>query len=96
MVLPSETQRLLAKVNQIGELLRSPNVPGQVHHAEMLAISVSQGAPSGAIADLALQIVTALGAIERYPEAPEYMVALDTALRRLREALGAVERGKER
>ena len=91
----TDARRLLAKVNQIAELLLSPDVPGQVHHAQMLAISISQDAPSGAIADVALKVVAALGSIEQFPDAPEFMVALDTALRRLREALEAFGGSKD-
>ncbi len=92
MVVSGDAKQFLARLDQIAQLLRSPDVPGQVHHAESLAISIAQGAPSGAIAELALQVVTALGSIDRFPEAPDYMVTLDTGLRRLREALAAEER----
>ena len=74
----ADARLLLAKVNQIGELLLSPDVPGQVHHAQMLAMSISQGAPSGVIAELALKVMAALGSVERFPDAPEFMVVLDT------------------
>jgi hypothetical protein len=82
-----ETQHLLATLDRIADLLRSPDVPGQVSRAQALALAISQAAPSGAIAELALRVVAALGAISRFPEVSEYMVALNTALRRLREAL---------
>jgi hypothetical protein len=84
---PTKNKQLLARVERIEELLRSPDVPGQVRQAEALAVSISQSAPSGIIADLALQVVAALGAMNRFPEVAAYMVTLDTALRRLREAL---------
>jgi hypothetical protein len=88
MVGPSgNTRELLLKVDRIAELLRSPDVPGQLDHAQAVAISISQAAPSGVIAELALQVLAALGAIGRFPEVAVYMVTLDTALRRLREAL---------
>ena len=59
-----DARRTLAKVNQIAELLLSPDLPGQLHHARMLAVSVSQDAPSGAIAEVALKVVAALGAAD--------------------------------
>jgi len=62
-----------------------------MQHAETLAITISQGAPSGAIAELALQLVAALGLMDRFPDVPAYMVTLDTALRRLRDALLATD-----
>ena len=74
--------------------MRSPDVPGQMQHAETLAIAISQGAPSGAIAELALQLVAALGLMDRFPDVPAYMVTLDSALRRLRDALLATDHDK--
>lgn len=90
-----DARRLLAKVNQIAELLLSPDVPGQMHHAQMLAVSISQDAPSGVIAEVALKVVAALGTVERFPDAPEFMVVLDTALRSLRAVLEAFDGSKD-
>ena len=94
MAAPSDTKELLARLDRIEELLRSPDVPGQIHRAEAIAISISQGAPSGVIAEIALQVLAALGAIDRFPEMAAYMVSLDTMLRRLREALLATDHDK--
>jgi len=46
------------------------------------------------VAELALQVVAALGAVNQFPEVAAYMVTLDTALRRLREALLGTARDK--
>jgi hypothetical protein len=89
-----ETKQILARLDLIAEVLRSPDIPGQIHRAEAVATSISQGAPNGAIAQLALQVVAALGAMDRFPDVPAYMVTLDTALRRLREAVEAADRSK--
>jgi hypothetical protein len=90
----SDTKRLLARLDRIAELLHSPDIPEQMHRAKDVAISISQGAPSGVIAELALQLVAALGVIDRFPDVPAYMVTLDTALRRLRDALLATDHNK--
>ena len=94
MVAPSDAKNLLARLDRIAELLLSPEIPGQMHHAEAVAISICQSAPNGVIAEIALQLVAALGAIGRFPDEPAYMVTLDTALRRLREALLAAAHHK--
>jgi hypothetical protein len=89
----SDGKRFLVSLDRIEEFLRSPDVPGQLHRAEAVAISISQGAPNGVTAGLALQLVAALGATDRFPDVPAYMVSLDTLLRRLREALLASDQG---
>ncbi|HYL88485.1 MAG TPA: hypothetical protein VEU32_06925 [Burkholderiales bacterium] len=87
------TKQLLASLDRIAALLRSPNVPGQIDHAEAVALSISQGAPSGVVAELALRVVAALGALNRFPDVPAYMVTVNTALRHLRDALRATDEG---
>jgi hypothetical protein len=86
-----QAKPLLARLDRIDELLRSPDVPGQMQHASDAALSISRSAPSGAVAELALQVVAALGAVTKFPEVAAYMVTLDTALKRLREALLGAE-----
>ena len=85
---------LLARLDRIEDLLRSPDIPGQMQHAKDAALSISRSAPSGMVAELALQVVAALGAVNQFPEVAAYMVTLDTALRRLREALLGTARDK--
>jgi hypothetical protein len=94
VVAPSNTKQLLAKLDRITELLRSPGVPAQMHDAEGVAVSISQSAPSGVIAELALRLVAVLGATARFPDMPAYMVTLDLSLRQLREALLAMDHNK--
>ena len=92
MAASKQTQQLVARLDRIAELLLSPDVTGRMLQAQAVAASISQGAPNGAVAGLALQLVAALGAIAQYPHVPEYMVSLETVLRHLREALMATDR----
>jgi hypothetical protein len=90
-VVAPNTKQLLARLEQVAELLRSPDVPEQLHRASALAISISQAAPSGMLAGLALQLVAAIGAVGQIPEVPVHMVSLNTLMRQLREALLATD-----
>src|SRR6185369_169208 len=70
VIAPDETKLLLSKLDRIAELLRSPNDPRQMREAKAAAVSISQTAPTGAFAGLALQLVAALGAVDQFPQVP--------------------------
>jgi hypothetical protein len=93
MVIAYDRTAILRSVAEIEKVLRSPNEPGQLHRVAMLARGIAKSIPSGAIANLAMQVLNAVNSLERFPLAPEYLGALDKGLRQLR---AAVEGGEDK
>jgi hypothetical protein len=49
---------LLLKLDELETALQSPNVNGNLVKVELLAVSIARGAPTGAIANLAMKVMS--------------------------------------
>jgi hypothetical protein len=87
---PQETPAWLARMTQIEQLLRPPLVADQVAQANRLAVALARGAPDGQIANLAMQLVSAVH--DARAEEPQDAAWLRLALARLRAALEEQEK----
>lgn len=87
---------LLSRVKEIDELLRFPGVTGHIARANALALSIARDASSGAIVNLAMQVISEANSLPPppLPLRPDDSRLRDL-LRRLRAALAAAESAKE-
>jgi hypothetical protein len=79
---------LLSRVKEMEELLHFPKVKGHIERASTLAVSIARNAPTGGVANLAMQAMSAAIELRRQSAAqspPDEGVA--RALERLRVAL---------
>jgi len=83
---PPERIDALARLAEIEALLRPPLVAAQVAKANALAVSLARHAPQGNVANLAMQLVSAVHETRAAGEAPDAK-RLEVALARLRAAL---------
>ena len=84
----SAPDELLAQLKEMEELLQFPGVPGHVARASQLAIGIARAAPSGAIANLAMHVISEANALRGAPLGLKPDRAnLNKALWRLRLAL---------
>lgn len=83
-----ELDELLGQVKEIDELLRFPSVSNHIARANALALSIARNAPTGVIANLAMQVLSESNAL-RPPALPLRADdgRLRALLRRLRAAL---------
>lgn len=90
---PAKLDELLSKVAAIEGLLRSPETVGNVDQATRLALSVARNAPSGAISNLAMLVMSAASQLGRKERGRrEEQLNLQETLSRLREALESVKK----
>jgi hypothetical protein len=50
---------LLSRVKEMEELLHFPTVQGHIERASTLAVSIARNAPTGGVANLAMQVMSA-------------------------------------
>jgi hypothetical protein len=88
----ADLNRLLAGVREMEELLTFPTVPGHVEKANKLALLIARNAPSGAIADLAMRVISETNALQSsaLPLKAD-RTKLNQTLRRLRLGLQVVK-----
>jgi hypothetical protein len=82
----------LETLAEIERLLRPPLVPAQIERANRLAVNIARSAPHGRIANLAMQLMSAVHEASRGNGADEARV--DLAMARLRAALSEAEKAK--
>jgi hypothetical protein len=83
---------LLSRLKEIEELLQFPAVEGHLKRAETLALSIARKAPSGAVSNLAMHVISEAHALR--PDAMP-IKAPDARLHGvLRELRAALERAK--
>jgi hypothetical protein len=84
----AQLRELLAQVKEIEELMRFPSVSGHLARASSLAMSIARNAPTGAVVNLAMQVISESNAL-RPPALPlrAHDGRLGELLRRLRAEL---------
>jgi hypothetical protein len=79
---------LLSTLGQVEELARSPAVPDHIDRAAKLALSIARNAPTGAISNLAMKLMSAVHDLPREGEpAAIASDSLSECLVRLRTSL---------
>lgn len=84
----AEPPPLLQQVAELESLLRLPLIEPQVEKASRLALAIARHAPQGRVANLAMQLLSAVYEVKGEGDAQR----VDAALARLRAALEAPER----
>ena len=59
-----EVNELFSRVKQIEDLVRVPSVIGHFASAQSLAMSIARQAPTGGIANLAMQLIAEVNALK--------------------------------
>jgi hypothetical protein len=85
---PARVDRV-AGLAEIEALLRPPLVPAQIERANRIAVSIARDAPHGRVANLAMQLVSAMH--EARADASDDPARVRLALARLRAALEEVQ-----
>jgi hypothetical protein len=88
----AEEPRLLAHVAELESLLHQPLIPQHVEKASALAVSIARRAQHGRIANLSMQVVSAVHETQGEARADPHRVVV--ALERLRTAVEEAERSK--
>jgi hypothetical protein len=79
------------RLDEIEKLLRPPLLTPQLQRANQMLVSIARNAPQGRVANLAMQLMSALHESEAPEELPEVVPLL---LARLRAALSEAEKAK--
>lgn len=90
-IAPMETMEiddLFTILRELEDAARSPTNLGSLDRANILALSIAKNAPTGGIANIAMQLVTATNELRRSAQPPRFDdIGLNKALWRLRLAL---------
>lgn len=81
----------MRRLDELEASIRSPNLNGNLVKAEMLAVCIARSAPSGSIANLAMQVMSAAIHL-RKGTAPDANDSLAKTLPELRSAIEAAQK----
>jgi hypothetical protein len=76
---------LMVRLSELEALMRAPITNGKLKRAEGLVMHIARSAPNGQIANLSMQVMSALGQVRSEPAAND---TLEKTLSQLRTSLG--------